>query len=100
MKKLILVSDRMIVKEIDLEKRFSKKIGMKSTVRTLFKEFENCDEVILDFKNVEFISRSFAQEYVFLRYHSKVKIIEKGMNEFIKGLLDVVEDDFKETCLS
>lgn len=73
---------------------------MDSTAIVLFNEFDDSEEVILDFTNVEFISRSFAQEYVFLRHHSKTHIIEKNMNDFIKGLMEVVEEDFKETCLS
>ena len=90
----------MDIKEIDIGEKYSKKIAMDSTATVLFKEFENYDEVILDFANVEFVSRSFAQEYIFLRYHSKTHIIEKNMNDFIKGLMEVVEEDFKETCLS
>lgn len=87
-------------KEIDVGKEFSKKIAMDSTAIILFQCFHEEKEVILDFKNVEFISRSFAQEYIFQRYHSQVNIIEKNMNGFIKGLLKVVEDDFRKTCLA
>ena len=90
----------MVIKEIDIGKDFSKKNAMDSTAILLFQEFEDENEVVLDFKNVEFVSRSFAQEYVYQRYHSKANIIEKNMNDFIKGLLEVVEEDFEKTCLS
>ena len=93
------VIDMNLIK-IDIGEKFTKKIGLKSTARLLFAEFDDVDEVILDFKNIEFISRSFAQEYVYQRYHSKAKITEINMSEFIEGLLKVVEEDFRETCLS
>ena len=89
----------MDIKKIDIGKKYSKKIAMDSTAAVLFKEFEGLNEVILDFSHVEFVSRSFAQEYIFLRYHSHTCIIEQNMNDFIKGLFEVVEEDFKDTCL-
>lgn len=90
----------MVIKVIDIGKDFSNKIAMDSTAILLFQEFNCEEEVVLDFRNVDFISRSFAQEYVYQRYHSNVNIIEKNMNEFIKGLMEVVERDFEKTCLS
>lgn len=86
--------------EINLEKTFAKKLGMRTTAMKLFNDLENETDVILDFKNIEFMSRSFAQEYVYQKHNSKVHIIESNMSDFIKGLLEVVEEDYKETCLS
>ena len=57
--------------EINLEKTFAKKLGMRTTAMKLFQDLENETEVILDFKDIEFMSRSFAQEYVFQKYNSK-----------------------------
>ena len=54
----------------------------------------------MNFKDIEFMSRSFAQEYVFQKYNSNVEITEENMNDFVKGLLEVVEEDYVETCLS
>ncbi|WP_295589387.1 STAS-like domain-containing protein [uncultured Methanobrevibacter sp.] len=86
--------------EINLEKTFAKKLGMRTTAKKLFQDLENETEAILDFKDIEFMSRSFAQEYVFQKHNSKVRIIESNMSEFVKGLLEVVEEDYQETCLS
>ena len=90
----------MTVIELDLEERFSKKIGMGSIAKILFSELKDYDEAILDFKNIQFISRSFAQEYVYHKNNSKVHIIEKNMFDFIKGLLEVVEKDYENTFLN
>ncbi|WP_405308998.1 hypothetical protein [Methanobrevibacter sp.] len=86
--------------EINLEQTFAKKLGMRTTAMKLFRDLENETEAILDFKDIEFMSRSFAQEYVFQKHNSKVRIIESNMSDFVKGLLEVVEEDYKETCLS
>lgn len=90
----------MDVVEINLEKTFAKKLGMRTTAMKLFNDLENETDAILDFKDIEFMSRSFAQEYVYQKHNSKVNIIESNMSDFVKGLLEVVEEDYKETCLS
>ena len=90
----------MNIAEIDLGNKYSKKIAMDSTAELLFKELESFDKVVLDFKNIEFLSRSFAQEYVYQKHHSKVDISEINMSDFVKGLFEVVEEDFRQTCLS
>lgn len=89
----------MTTVKINLEQTFAKKLGMRTTAIKLFQDLEENTEVILDFKDIEFISRSFAQEYVYQKHNSKVNIIESNISDFIKKLLEVVEEDYKETCL-
>ena len=84
--------------KINLEKKFARKLGMRTTAIKLFNDLENEIEVKLDFKNVEFMSRSFAQEYVYQKDHANVKIIEINMSDFIKELLEVVQEDYIESC--
>ncbi len=84
---------------INLEEKFSKKLGVGPTAKKLFQEINQKSEVILNFENIEFMSRSFAQEYVFQKYNSDMNINEINMNESIKQLLNVVEEDFKKTCV-
>ncbi len=86
--------------EINLEQTFAKKLGMRTTAIKLFQDLKDENEATLDFKDIEFMSRSFAQEYVHQKHNSKVHIIESNMSDFIKGLLEVVEKDYEETCLS
>ena len=85
--------------EINLEERYSKKLGVGPTAKKLFDEIKNESSVILNFENIEFMSRSFAQEYVFQKHNSASEIEEINMDDSIKRLLDVVEDDFKRSCL-
>ena len=85
--------------EINLEERYSKKLGVGPTAKKLFDEIKNESSIILNFENIEFMSRSFAQEYVFQKHNSASEIEEINMDDSIKRLLDVVEDDFKRSCL-
>lgn len=86
--------------EINLEEKYSKKLGVGPTAKKLFQEINNETSVILNFKNIEFMSRSFAQEYVFQKHNSETQIEEINMDESIQRLLEVIEDDFNKTCLN
>lgn len=83
---------------IDLGERYSKKLGVRPTAKKLFQEINNETSVTLNFENIEFMSRSFAQEYVFQKHNTKATIDEVNLDESIQKLLEVVEDDFNETC--
>lgn len=86
--------------KVDIGKEYSKKIAMGPIAILLFNSLQSYDKAILDFKNLEFTSRSFAQEYVYQKHHSKVEIVEINKSDFIKGLFDVVEEDYRKTFLS
>ena len=72
---------------------------MGPTAKKIFQEIPNESEVILNFRNIEFMSRSFAQEYVFQTHNANCKITETNMIKSIEQLLKIVEEDFEETCL-
>ena len=75
--------------EIILEEKYPKKLGTGPTAKKLFKEI----------KNIKFMSRSFAQEYVFQKYNASCDISEINMDDSIKQLLEIVQEDFEKTCL-
>ena len=85
--------------EINLEEKYSKKLGVGPTAEKLFNEIKNEETVVINFKNIEFMSRSFAQEYVFQKHNTHTKIEETNMADSIHNLLEVVEEDFKKSCL-
>lgn len=87
-------------KEIILKEKYPKKLGMGPTAKKLFQEINTEKEVILNFKNITFMSRSFAQEYVFQKHNTKTQIDEINMDNSIKHLLEIVQEDFDKTCLS
>lgn len=85
--------------EIILEKEYPKKLGMAPTAKKLFQEINNESDVVLNFENIEFMSRSFAQEYVFQKHNSNSNITEINMSDSIQQLLEIVKEDFEKTCL-
>ncbi|WP_407392151.1 STAS-like domain-containing protein [Methanobrevibacter sp.] len=86
--------------QINLEEKYAKKLGVGPTAKKLFQEINKEPSVVLNFENIEFMSRSFAQEYVFQKHNSNVEIEEINMDDSIRQLLNVVEEDFKKTCLN
>ncbi|MBQ2654479.1 MAG: DUF4325 domain-containing protein [Methanobrevibacter sp.] len=85
--------------EIILEESYPKKLGMGPTAKKLFQEIKNEKEVTLNFRNITFMSRSFAQEYVFQKHNTSCEITEINMDSSIKQLLEIVQEDFERTCL-
>ena len=83
----------MIEKRINLRETYAKKLGMRTTAKSLFQDLDNkFDVLVLNFKDVEFMSMSFAQEYICQKKCSNFRIVEENMSEFVRGLLDVVEE--------
>ncbi len=85
--------------ELRLCDSYSKKLGTGPTAKKIFNQIKDKEKVILNFENIEFMSRSFAQEYIVQKYYSQTEVTEINMNNTIKQLLEVVCEDFKETCL-
>lgn len=85
--------------ELRLKDKCPKKLGTAPTAKKIFNKINSYDNVILDFEGIEFMSRSFAQEYIFQRHYSKSEITETNMITSIKRLLEIVEEDFDQTCL-
>ena len=86
---------------IKIEKHIHKTLGMNISAKELFEEINNSPNpnIVIDFTGIIAMGRSFAQEYVFQKHNSPIEIEEINMNESIEKILDVVEDDFKRSCL-
>lgn len=82
--------------EIKFSERYKNKLGIGPTAKKIFQEVNSYEEAILNFENIEFMSRSFAQEYIFQKYNSKTKITEINMNDNIKKLLKLVTEEYEE----
>ena len=70
---------------------------MNSSVKNLFKEINNSknNNFLIDFSNVTFMSRAFAQEYLSQKYHTNKIIVEENVPYDVKRMLEVVKKDFK-----
>lgn len=84
--------------EVKIEQKIHRKLGMRSTAEDFFNDLDlDVDEIIIDFDNVDFMSRSFAQEYVYQKRKIDVKVVEKNKKGIVKDILNTVENDFNET---
>jgi len=85
------------IQEINLEKRIRSNLTMRYSAKDLFDELNiNASKIIMNFENVEFMSRAFAQEYVYQKEHSDINIVEKNMSKFIKDMFDLVNNSHNE----
>ncbi|AAG39951.1 MULTISPECIES: STAS-like domain-containing protein [Methanothermobacter] len=84
-------TERIIIKNF-----INKTLGFRDSAVYLFKEINKLEveNVELDFKGVEFMSRSFAHEYLTQKSRSTKNIIEKNQKPSIERMLDAVENSF------
>ncbi len=89
------------VPEVKIEREIHKKLGMRASAETFFNNLDNdAIKIIIDFDNVEFMSRSFAQEYVYQKHQRKTEFIEKNMSDFVKKMLDIVNKNYADSISS
>ncbi len=85
--------------KIYLNKVIGENILTRNSIASLFERKINRskkEEIIIDFKNVKFMSRSGAAEYLKLREESDKRIIERNMSDEIKSMFSLVEKQFKK----
>lgn len=76
---------------IKLEEEFGVDLGSRSYAVELFEKLEsNSSNTIIDFENIEFLSRSFAQEYLNQKFNAKYEIEEINIPDVVKNMFNVV----------
>lgn len=82
---------------IMISKRVNRNLGMRSSAKSFFKELNNTfkKEIIISFENVEFMSRSFAQEYIQQKKRSNKSINEIKLPEDVEKMFKVVINSSK-----
>lgn len=90
-----------MVKEILLRKYFGENILTRNSMASFFVEMELLDsvEIIIDFKNIKFISRSCVAEYLRLKRESKKKIVEKNMSINVRLMFKLVVNQLRNLVL-
>ncbi len=81
------------MKKIFLKKAISSHLFLRQTAVNFFKEINKRKdhEITIDFKNIEFMSRSFAHEYLQQKTKSKKEIKEMNISTDIKKMLNYVQ---------
>ena len=78
--------------KVQLNKEFSKDLALRFTADILFDRIESLParKIIIDFVNIESISRSFAQEYLSRKRQTTKCIEEINIPLNVEKMLDIV----------
>lgn len=77
--------------EIILKNEIGSDLGSRQKIEELFKNIDNnISKVIMNFEGVEFIGRSFAQEYLNRKHFAQFEVIEKNMPSDIEMMFDII----------
>jgi len=89
-------------KAISLNHAFGDNIFTRNSISNFFDEINNLKdkEMVLDFKDIRFISRSCADEYLKQKKESKKIFVEVNMSEEVCAMFRNVEKQYKELGLT
>ena len=77
--------------EVFLKKEIGTDLGSRQKIEKLFKDFdENVSKVIMNFEGIEFMGRSFAQEYLNRKHIAHFEVVEKNMPEDIEKMFEII----------
>lgn len=77
--------------EVFLKKEIGTDLGSRQKIEKLFKNInENVSKVVMNFEGVEFMGRSFAQEYLNRKHFASFEVVEKNMSEDIKKMFEII----------
>jgi hypothetical protein len=81
----------MLEEKIILEKEIGKDLGQRSKIEELFKNINpDTTKVIMDFSNVEFMGRSFAQEYLNQKHFASFEVVEENVPEDVDKMFNII----------
>jgi hypothetical protein len=89
-------------KRILLIKEFGNNIFTRNTISSFIDKVEKSkeNELVLDFKEIDFISRSCADEYIKRKKESKKIFIEANMSKDVCSMFKLVENQYKDAGVS
>lgn len=87
--------------KIRIREQISVDLALRDSASALFNRFEllSTKEVIIDFKGVKSISRSFAHEYITKKKNSSKNILEINIPENVRKMFDVVKHPKEKTLV-
>jgi len=71
-----------------------KNLALRNNVDILFDSIEKSKEnkVLLDFKDIQFMSRSFAQQYILRKKTCKKEVEERNIEENVANMFKIVKN--------
>ncbi len=90
------------MKTVRLRERFGSNIFTRKTISVFFEEISllKDKEVLFDFKDVEFISRSCADEYLKQKSKMNKKIIEVNVSDNVRSMFRIVQNHYERAGLT
>lgn len=77
--------------KIILEKEIGRDLGQRSKIEEIFNNIDSdTTKVIMDFTNIEFIGRSFAQEYLNQKHFAAFEVIEENVPKDVQKMFDII----------
>ncbi len=77
--------------KIILESEIGRDLGQRSKIEEIFNNIDsNVTRVIMDFTNVEFMGRSFAQEYLNQKHFATFEVIEENVPQDVQKMFDTI----------
>lgn len=77
--------------KIILEREIGRDLGQRSKIEEIFNNIDsNVTRVIMDFTNVEFMGRSFAQEYLNQKHFATFEVIEENVPQDVQKMFDTI----------
>ncbi|MFC1682138.1 hypothetical protein ACFL0X_00805 [Nanoarchaeota archaeon] len=84
-----------------LSKYFDNKILTRHTISTFFEKINKikAKNIVIDFKGIDFISRSCADEYLKLKKKTEKELIEKNLNDAVSSMFKLVKTQ-QQVCFT
>ena len=85
-----------------LSQEFGNNIFTRNTISAFFEEINRMKEaeIILSFKDIKFISRSCADEYLKQKEDSEKNIIERNMSKEVCSMFNAVKNQYEKKGIS
>jgi len=87
-----------MTRKISLSHEFGENIFTRNTISAFFEKLskEKEAEIILDFKDIKFVSRSCADEYLKQKEKIRKKIVEANMSKEVCSMFNAVKIQYKK----
>src|SRR3989338_601448 len=87
-------NNKIIIKE-----KVSENLALRDLASSFFDKIEKNEirQVIIDFKGIKSISRSFAQEYLYRKANSRKNITETNIPENVEKMFEIINEPEKRT---
>ena len=87
-----------MAKKFLLSQEFGNNIFTRKTISAFFEKINSQKEaeIVLDFKGVDFISRSCADEYLKQKEESNKKVIERNMSKEVCSMFNAVQNQYEK----